>query len=1152
MNRVLLGAAVALVVLIVGVLAAPSFIDWNRYRGEIAALVEAALGRAVVIGGDVDFTLLPSPALVANQVRVANADGATSPNLISLGRLDIRVAFGPLLRGNVVVRSIVLQEPVIEVEILADGRSNWSMAPGTRGGVPEGVQIDSVLVRNGTVTLRDTRRGLTERLQGVEAEISARGMVGPYLGTGTFTYRGMPARFAFNSAAAVPGRPTAVRAEATFEPGDNRLEFRGSIAEHLASGGLAGTLTVEGKNLATLVERVARAFQMPPPAIAGFAVPVRLTTQVTLKGNEAGLNDLDLRIGDLLAAKGAINIALAATPRVDATLAVNQFDLDAVLARLTPGALPVAQQTARSSPRLPGTATSWPPAGWNGSLALSVEALTYRGRPVRGIEVTANLAGGTVAIDRAHALLPGASDIEAKGRISNSAGVAQFDGEVAARSDNLRDFLGWIGVDTARVPGDRVRTIALNGRLRLRPDLVQAYGFDLRLDSTVATGAAAYAFRARPAFSIDVDVDRLDIDGYLPGGLSDLRMPLATLDRFDTDIRLRAGTLRVAEQEALGVVVDTGLAGGVLTVREVSVFEYAGARGTLTGIASGFAVRTSATGTINIAATSPAGIARALGVDFLRAPERLGAFVFNASVDGDFDRLIVDAGALVAGAELRMQGNVRALGRSWGLSGGRSGDLPTVELAFEARHGDLAGLIQSVGLGTGAATESQRVPLRLRGTASGAMANLSVELAGEFGGAEARAVGTLDLQDALGYHLEVAADLPDAAAGLGGLGLRYRPAPDVGMAALRATIDGTANTLRVTALQGSVGEAQVTGDVALSFGSARRAIAANLVIGTVRVDRLLPEPKARAGAPPPGEWSGDPLPFWLLRNTDLDLDVTAERIDWRGASFTDAVLIASARDDALRVSPLRAKAFGGEIEVSVTVTVGDAASVSGTLLLRDIDIAAAPPIRWAVVPAAGRATVHADIATRGADLHELVANLAGTTYLSATDGALYGLSLGQAGDGLDGLKDLADLPDLLQRLTTQGETPFRAIEATGRIADGVVSVEGLKAGVDGARISGGGIIDLPLRRTALELTVALLERPEAPPFTLELSGPWEQPRRLTRSRELQGYLARRIAAAPTPVPTPDPAAAAAPAPGAPPPLPFEQQIRGLLEGLGRP
>ncbi len=1129
MTRVLIGIAVALIVLVGAALAAPSFVDWNRYRDEIAARVEAAVGRDVVIGGDIDFTLLPSPAFSVRDVQIANSAGAAAASLVSLGSLDIRVAFGPLLRGSVEVRTVVLQEPAFELEILADGTPNWSMRAGsTRAGVgvgtgmPGGVQVDNLQIHNGTVTFRDARRGIVERLHGVDADISARAQAGPYLAEGAFTYRGLPVRFGFNSATVTPGRPIGLRADFTLVPDGDKLEFRGALSEMTADGALSGTLTFEGKNFATLVERVARAFEAAPPALAAIPAAVRISAQTSLKPAEFAFNDIDARIGDL-AAKGAVNFALTATPRLDATMAMSQLDLDALLARVRPAA-PARPATFRV-PSLQGT------------FSLTVEATTYRQRLVRNLDLAASLNDGVLSVSRAKAQLPGVTEVDAKGQLVAANGLPQFDGETTLRSDNLRDLLGWLRIDVAAVPADRLRTLAFQGRVRLRPDVVQAYAFDARLDATIAKGAAAYAFRARPAFSLDLDVDRFDADAYLRTVLRDRRWSWATLDTFDTDVRLRIGELTAREQPVRGIVVDAGLIAGVLTMRELSVVDAAGARGTVAGIAQGFSDRPVATGTVNIAAESAAGLARMFDLAFIAAPERLGAFAFNASLDGDRDKLTVDAGALVAGTDIRLQGNVRSLGQD-----------PIVDLAVEAQNPSLAALLQTLGVGAGAAAAAPPAPLHLGATFSGGLGNLSVLASGFVAEAEVRAAGTLAVADALAYRFEAAASHPDVSAYFARLGLRYRPAGALGAASVRAAIEGTRHTLAVALQQAAVGEARLSGTFSADRSGPRPRYAANLKADILPLDRFLPAGPAGA---PRRDWSSRPLPLGFLRASDFELELAVADLTWRGARFADALVVARAADARVVVSPAHARVFGGEMDLSATVTATDMAAVEVDLSVRNIDLADAPKLPWAVVPAAGRLTATIDVAAIGATEYELMSTLRGSGTFQAADGVLRGLDFSRSGQDLDRLKDAAELPDLLTRLTSQGETAFRAIDAVVRGTDGVIALDSLTARLEGAAIAGGGTIDLPRRRTALELSVALTAHAEAPPFALELSGPWDAPRRLARSRELQGYVSRRLTAAP-PVPAVAPAAppAAAQEPAPPPAeVPFEERMRGLLDGL---
>lgn len=1144
MTRVLIGAAVALIVVVGAALAAPSFIDWNQYRDQIATRVEEAVGRAVVIAGDVDFHLLPSPSLSASQVRIANPAGASSPALLQLGSLEIRVAFAPLLRGDILVRSLVLQDPVFDLEMLADGRPNWSVAAsGQRSRLSveslarsSDLKIDTFVVRNGTLTFRNAAAGTLERVTGVNANVTARALNGPFLADGTFAYRGVPARFALNSGAVVENRPVALRLELTLAESD-KVDLRGTLSEPSAAGVFTGTVAVDGTNFAAAAERWRKAFQSASTAPV-FAVPFHFAAQTTLALAEAGLNDIDLRLGDFLA-KGALNATFGARPRVDATFAAGQLDADAILARVARERRPNLPQTAAAPFALPEI---------DGAIELSVEALTYRGRLLRGVELVGALSNGAATLSRVHGQLPGLTDLNAKGTVVAADGKPQFDGDVTATSGNLRDLLTWLGADVAGVPAEKLRTLQFQGKARMRPDLVQAYGFNLRFDTTSATGGAAYALRARPAFSVDVDVDRFDLDAYLGSRLAGLAMPLAQLDTFDTDVRIRAGEITVEGEPAHGVVLDVGLVNGALTVRDVSVADFAGARGKLGGLAAGFSTKPSGAGTVNITGESAAAIARVLKVE-LPGIElgRLGAFTFNANLDGDRDRLRVDIGSRIADSDLRIQGNLAL------------GDRPASDLVFQASNGNVANLFQVLGLGAG--SRGRALAMALNGTATGPLEKLGVAVTGTLAGAEVSATGTVGLRPALSYKLEMAASHPDASAYVRDLGLRYQPRAEFGAASVRAGVEGTATRLQIAALQASLGDIEVKATGSFDRGGRLPVLVAAVDLNKLPVDRFFPPepPQARR------EWSNAPLPLGWARAAELAVDVTAGSALWREVSYQDVVLGVRSRQGMLNLGPARARAFGGEADATVTVGSGAAPMVNASLAFTNIDLAQAPKLPWAVLPVAGRGTLRADFTAQGASERELAANAAGTLSLVATDGMLRGVGLAETGEQLDRLKDVAELPDLLVAATNGGQTLFSKLDLSVRAADGVLGIESLVAQLEGAAVTGGGTIDLPRRRAALDLAVALLQHPDAPPFTLELSGPWEQTRRQPRSRELQAYVARRLATRPvgTLVPTvaarpplPEPAAApeppppvATPAAPAPPLTPFDQQIRGFLQGL---
>src|SRR5262245_6542913 len=103
----------------------PSLIDWNIYKGSLAAAVEDATGRRLTIAGDLGLEILPRPRLVARKVSLGNAPDGTIPDMVQVGRLEARLSPWPLLIGRFELHSLDLIEPTIVLERLPDGTGNW-------------------------------------------------------------------------------------------------------------------------------------------------------------------------------------------------------------------------------------------------------------------------------------------------------------------------------------------------------------------------------------------------------------------------------------------------------------------------------------------------------------------------------------------------------------------------------------------------------------------------------------------------------------------------------------------------------------------------------------------------------------------------------------------------------------------------------------------------------------------------------------------------------------------------------------------------------------------------------------------------------------------------------------------------------------------
>ena len=159
MQTVLKWIGMALGLVIVGLVVLVLVFDWNWIKGSVEREASKALGRAVVIEGDLDVKLSWSPLVRIDRIRIANASWSPEPSMLTLQRLVFRLDLRELLRGRVVLPTVELVEPVLRLETSEQGQPNWTFGADrpaqdspTHLAVP---RIGEVHLREGRVTYMD-------------------------------------------------------------------------------------------------------------------------------------------------------------------------------------------------------------------------------------------------------------------------------------------------------------------------------------------------------------------------------------------------------------------------------------------------------------------------------------------------------------------------------------------------------------------------------------------------------------------------------------------------------------------------------------------------------------------------------------------------------------------------------------------------------------------------------------------------------------------------------------------------------------------------------------------------------------------------------------------------------------------------------------
>lgn len=1008
MKKIFVVVAAVLVLLLLAVLIVPQFIDWNRYKHQIAAEASRMTGRAVTIGGDIRLSVLPSPALVVNDLRVANIEDGVAPEMVRLAQAEVHVALLPLLSRRIVVNQITLVKPVVALEVLPDGRNNWTFTPAEPAPAerpeetpqqaetaPPDVRLDAVAIENGTITYHDVAAGTTQRVEALEATIQAESLQGPATSEGRFRIEGIPIVYSGEIGSFATDRQVPLTLTLASPEGDVRAVVRGSALDLEADARFRGRVEAEAGNLAAAIRALTRG---PLPGF--LAQRAALAFDLDASAQHASIDRLTLRLGEATA-DGAATLDLAEEPSLAAQLAVARIDLDSWLAMPEVAPPPVAadpetqeeesgpaQEAARDPDRAPPSIPL--PTGVTAALTLAVEAITFNNDAIRQVRADAELADGRITLSRLSALLPGAAEAAMVGALTTPDGQPRFEGRLEARAADLRSVLRWLEVDVAGVPAERLRTLQLSSGIAITPQQVEARDLDLRVDSSTIRGTAGARLAERPAITIDLAVDRFNLDAYLPveapapadsppaepaAPAQGPPPPDEPLQAFDAAFAVRIAELTYKGVPARDAALTGSFAEGTLTLTEASIGDFAGATAGASGVIRGLPERPVMENlAVRFSAPDPARLLRSLEMDVPAQAQALGAISGEGTLNGTVQAPVVDLGIQAAGSTVRLAGAVN----------------PEAGVLYDGR---------------------------------------------------------------------VALQASDPARLLAALDLGYRPAGPIGPTDLAAAARVQDGQIAIRDLSGRLGQTPVSGSLSLVTAGPRPRIDADLATGRLVLDPFLPAEQAAAApplhlivpavlrSPAPGRqaevmtiaaegvdsrWSREPIDLSGLRAFDAGIRARADALVYDGNILEAADLTLNLAEGVLTAEPVRGTLYGGPLAASARLDATGVPAMTLSLNVEGADLARAPAAPQGV--AGGRLDADARLATAGASVADFVAGLNG-------EGSF-------AVQGLDPAFDAAGLPVLgpvlgptLRLVATLNTTlgPLLGI-ATGRAGPGLADI----------------------------------------------------------------------------------------------------------------
>lgn len=1089
MREILTALGVLIIIVLAGAMVGPHFVDWGRHRALIETHLSDMAGHPVRVDGPIVLTLLPTPSLSLDQVRVGEMNAEGKP-LLTAERIQAALAPMALLKGDIHFTEATIDAPVATI---GPEGVRLPRGAGSGFGAPESVSVERLLIRDGVLTV--TRRNKEALVfSAIGGEIEATSLIGPVKGNASFLFEDNRRLVRFSVGKVDRGL---TRLKMLIEDPQTavRIDVDGQAAFNPAAG--------------KAFDGVATLFANPALGVDDkVQMPVNATTKLRVADGVAHLDEMTLSIGaetQPASFAGAGRVTIAARPAYDLTLAARSYDFDRPGADGKPKYAVPADLIRRAMELAPSPGK---PLDLEGRIDLSLGALIMGGQTVMAPRLVLSQLPTGLNVERFSAELPGQSRVDfmrdPAARIGPIAGNVQFESRDPERLHGW--FNGIPRVLTAHA------TLKASANLRSSDDGVLIERLEMDRGATHLSGAGRYGLampgrRPLPHLMLRLTSPRLevaDIPAFVVGERPEVKPDL------DFSIDVEAGKLVLDGNETGRLTFKARRDGAITSIDRVAISDFGGASliasGALGGGARRVTLKLDAQKGDAIAALAEQVFPGPLTAGLRKRAGLLSPALVVASLANDLsdESYTLTAEGRMAGTDVKAAGKVIA-----------KADID-IDLGVLAQNADGARLAQQIGAGRSAvaSTLPGLVDLRVSGNPRAAM---DVTMKAGLAGVAADVTGKIRLfQPFSPFEGLLRARSSDIQPFLAAIGVEGVTVPSGVASTLEAKVASNLQQFSLLDLRASLGGSPMSGELSFRLGEGGK------LAGQIRTPlfdlrpmlglALGPVKTLHGGRGWPTEALAKPLasPFF----GDLWIETEQAQID-------DALALKPARFvlrfDTQAVSLEYAEARLGSLRLHGDVYLKRSEATAYLSLrgkISDIDGQKLWPQGLA-----GQGNGDIQLTAAGNSLAKIAQTLAGSGTLALNDLALPAFApqalprLVATPPETMGAIDAANISRRLDAELARGQMLLGDLNVPFVVIDGVFRINPFPRPSPGVRHEFSGTYDIGQQTADLRATTTLAELPStwkgaAPLFTTQWRGPLDALRRAHSVDVLvNGYLA---------------------------------------------
>lgn len=339
MKKLLITLGVLFVILVIAARVIPSFISEERIKAVVAEKTQDLLGYEINIRGKLSFRLFPIAGVYMEDVVIGTAPGK-SQDLATFKSMKVDVETLALINGNVIIRSLLLNDPVIHLVVDKSGKQNWvpqkkegdqiyrsdDKSESSSSQSVKSLSLEDVRISNGSVAFQDDRTKESWQAKNININITLDDMNSPFKVDGRLDYNKQTLSFnsTFTTLSSFLNKKRA-DVESSIKSELMNIEAKGKID----GGSYIGSTSLKSSSLTKAVEWLS---QKPLGAKFASKLPLSLSSKTNCSPDACKFTDAELKL-DSIEAAGSVNTYFdRSVPSVEVKLDTNVLDFNLFMA----------------------------------------------------------------------------------------------------------------------------------------------------------------------------------------------------------------------------------------------------------------------------------------------------------------------------------------------------------------------------------------------------------------------------------------------------------------------------------------------------------------------------------------------------------------------------------------------------------------------------------------------------------------------------------------------------------------------------------------------------------------------------------------------------------------------------------------------------